>query len=307
MTLININNIMSTLNLKTVKILSLITGILGVLTLLWLVFDFAMYNRLKPLVLQLEELGSLEKLSSLIWLSFLFMFFYHLLAAGTLVMQLRLIRRIRPVSILAVVIGVVSFLGLFSDWAVLGDIGKEYKMGWDTTGEWKILYVILGIHTMFVLLATGISSGILLVIKRSAGKTELPARDEIVFIIAQYVGIVCGMIGIAFVIMGMIVGRNVRVSVYHSVSSTVLTLIPYGLVVSYWLALSLRDRVGGWYDEKQWRDITRAGFTTLLLLIPTLLLFILAISLSGQRYPTPWLWFPFTLFVILFFLFSSLS
>jgi hypothetical protein len=288
-------------NQKSVKILSLVTGILGVLTLLWLVFDLAMYNRLKPLTLQLKELGRLEALAEFIWLSFIFMFFYHLLAAGTLVMQLRFLRKIRPLSILAIVIGVVSFLGLFSDWAVLGDISKEYKMGWDTTGEWKILYIILGIHTVFVLLVTGISTGTFYIIRRSPGETDVPARDEIVFVIAQYVGIACGLIGIAFVIMGMIVSRNVPVSVYHSISSTVLTLIPYGLIVSYWLALRLRDRIGGWYDEKQYRDITRAGFMTLVLLIPTLLLFVIAISLSGQRYPTPWLWFPFTLFTILLF------
>lgn len=291
---------------KNIKLLSYITGILGVLCLFWLVFDYALYNRLKPLVLNLQELGRLESLSEFIWMSFLFMFFYHFLAAGTLVLQLRYIRRIRPLSILAIALGVVSFLGLFSDWAVLGDIGKEYRMGWDTAGEWTILYVILGIHAVFLFLVTGISAGILRLLKSSGWDQELAARDEIVFIISQYVGIVCGTIGIAMTAMGLVVGRHVQVSVYHSVSTTVITLIPYGIIVSYWLALRLKDRMGDWYDEKQWRDVTRAGFFTLLLLVPVLLFFYIAVSLRGQHFPTPYLWIPFTLFLILF-LFSLLT
>ena len=294
------------LNKKTVQVLTLITGILGVVTLLWLIFDYAMYNRLKPLVLQMEELGRLEKLSEFVWLSFLYMFCFHLLAAGTLVLQMRFIRKIRLISILAISIGVVSFLGLFSDWAVLGDIGKEYKMGWDTSGEWNILYINLGIHTVFVLLVTGISAGVLRLLNRYSAGDEMSAKDEIVFVVCQYVGIVCGGIGLAWIALAMIVGRNVKVSVYHSIATTVMILIPYGMIMSYWLILRLKDKIGEWYDEKQWRDITRAGFTTLLLLIPTLLFFFIAFSLMGKNFPTRILWFPFTLYVILF-LFSFLT
>lgn len=288
------------MNNKNIRLLSLITGILGLLTLLWLIFDYAMYNRLKPLVLQIEELGRLEKLSEFVWLSYLYMFLFHLIAAWTLVVQMRYIQKIRLLSIAAVSIGVVSFLGVFSDWAVFGDIGKEYKMGWDTSGEWDILYIILGIHMIFVLLVTGISAGIPRMLRQISTDRETPAKDEIVFVLAQYVGIVCGAIGIAWIALGMYVGRNVKISVYHSIAAMILILIPYGLIVSYWLILRLRDRIGEWYDEKQWRDITRAGFTTLLLLIPILLFFFLAFSLRGEHFPTLILWFPFTLFVILF-------
>ncbi len=292
---------MGTMKKRTVWILSLITGLLGLLFLFWLVFDYAMYNRLKPLVLRLEELGRLEKLSEFIWLSFLGMFFFHLLAAGTLVIQMRFIRKIRPLSILAVLAGILSFLGLFSDWAVLGDIGKEYKMGWDTSGEWIILYILLGIHAVFILLVTGISAGILRYLRQLDTETEMAGKDEIVFVIAQCVGIICGMIGLGWIALGMAVSKNVNVTVYHSLATGIIILVPYGLIVSYWLILKLRERVGEWYDEKQWHDVTRAGFTTLLLLIPALLFYFIAFSIRGDQFPAQYMWFPFALFVILFF------
>jgi hypothetical protein len=275
-------SIMAKLHKRTVRALTLVTGILGVLTLLWLIFDYVLYDRLQPLVLQFKDLGELEKLSSFIWLSFLFMFFFHLLAAGTLLIQMRYLVKIQALSILAIAVGVISFLGVFSDWAVLGDIGKEYKMGWDTAGEWRILYILLGIHFIFLLLVTGLSAGMLLWLKLSPDDPKMPANDEVVFVVSQYVG------------------RNVKISVYHSVATMILILIPYGLIVTYWLILRLRDRIGEWYDETQWRDITRAGFNTLLLLIPALLLLFIAFSFRGEHYPTNFLWFPFTLFVILF-------
>lgn len=294
------------LNRRTVKALCIITLALGIVSLLWLAYDYVLYNHLKPVVLGFGELGRLEQLSEFVWLSYLYLFVFHILAAGTLVIEMRYVKKIRALSIIAIAAGVFSFLGLFSDWAVLGDIGKEYKMGWDTAGEWKILYIILGIHAIFVLLVTGLSAGILRYLRGLSAETEMPAKDEIVFVVTQYVGIICGLIGIAWIAMGLIVGKNVKISVYHSISATVIILVPYGMVVSYWLILRLRDRIGDWYDEKQWRDVTRAGFTTLLLLIPSLLFFYIAFSLSGEHYPIMFLWFPFTLFVILFF-FSLLT
>ena len=294
------------LNKRTVKFLSLITGVLGIVSLLWLIYDYVMYNRLKSLILQFEDLGSLEKLSEFIWLSYLFMFFFHLLAAGTLVIQMRFIRRIQALSLLAVVTGVFSFLGIFSDWAVFGDIGKEYKMGWDTAGEWTILYVILGIHAIFMVLLTAVCGGVLRQLRKMTQEKTLEGKDEIVFVAAQYVGIICGSIGLAVVFLGLFVSKNVTVTVYHSVSATVMILVPYGLIVSYWLIINMKHTIRNWYDEKQWRDVTRAGFATLLLLIPAMIFFFIAVSLRNQHFSTQVLWFPFVLFTILF-LFSLLT
>jgi len=292
---------MKTLNKRTVKILSVITFILGIIALIWLVYDYLLYNRLKPVTMEMGELGRLEKLSMFIWFSYIYLFFYHIFVAVTLVIQMRYIQKIQVMSLLTIAVGVVSFLGVFSDWSILGDIGKEYKMGWDISGEWTILFIIFGIHTIFTLLVTGVSAGVLAYIRKVSVEAKIPANDEIVFTVAQYVGIVCGGIGVAWVFMGLIIGQNTGFTIYHSIFSTIIILIPYGMISGYWFILRFRDRIGDWYDEKQWHDITRAGFTTLLLLIPVLLFFFALFSLSGKNYPSELLWFPFALFVILFF------
>ncbi|MFC2098160.1 hypothetical protein ACFLSP_00310 [Bacteroidota bacterium] len=286
--------------------MSIFTLALGIISILWLAYDYILYSRLQPVTKEMGELGRFEKLAEFVWLSYIYLFFFHILAAGTLVIQMRFIQRIQAMSILAIAIGVFSFLGVFSDWAVFGDIGKEYEMGWDTSGEWTILYVILGIQLVFTFLVTAISAGVLRFIGQSNEEVELSAKDEIVFVVAQYVGIICGLIGIAWVGLGLTAGKNTGYTVYHTIASTIMILFPYCLIVCYWFILRFNDKIGEWYDEKQWRDVTKAGFWTMLLLIPTLLFFFIAFSLSGENYSTKFLWFPFTLYVILFF-FSLLT
>jgi hypothetical protein len=295
------NNIMSKMNKKTVKFLTLITGIFGLAALMGLVTDYIFYNRLELIMNPQANLEDLKIMGGFVWLSFIALFFFHILAAGTLVVQLRFVRKILPISILAISAGVISFLGVLADWAVFGDITKEYTMGWDTSGEWNILRIILGIHTIFLLLVTGVCGGVLGQLRLIEQDKVLEGRDEIVFVVAQYVGIVCGIIGIIWIIISLSISSKVTVSVYHSMSTTVMILIPYGLIVSYWLIVKLKDHFQSWYDEKQWRDVTGAGFTTLLLMIPVMLFFFLAVSLRNEHFSNQIIWFPMFLFATLLF------
>jgi len=134
----------------------------------------------------------------------------------------------------------------------------------------------------------------------------LETRDEIVFVLAQYVGIICGIIGIVWITIALTINYDTNFSVYHSISSKILILIPYGLIVFYWLILKLKDRFQSWYDEKQWKDVSRAGFTTLLLLIPVMLFFFLTVSLRNEHYNMQIIWFPMFLFTTLL-IFSILT
>jgi len=287
-------------NKRVVKFLSLLSLILGVLSLVWLFYDLVLYNKLKVAILEFAELGKLEQLGEFVWLSYMYFFIFHILANGTLVMQSRYFRKIKAVNVATLMLGVVSFLCLFGDWAILGDIGKEYEAGLDTLGEWKILYIFLGIHTVFILLVTAIAAGVAWGRGVPDADKASERKDEMVFTLAQFIGIVCGLIGIAWTFMALVISKNVEVSVYHSVSTTVLILLPYGIVVIYWLSLKLKERMAEWYDEKQWRDVTRAGFTTLLVCIPVFGLFFFAVTVRQLSYSATLLWFPFTLFVILF-------
>jgi hypothetical protein len=291
---------------KTLRILTLVTGILGIIALLWLLYDYVMYNRLRPLLEEVKDLGRLEKLAEGVWLSYLFLLVYHVLAAGTLVLQAQYTLRIQLVSIMAIVIGIFSFFGVFSEWAVFGDIGKEYKMGWDTSGEWSILYIILGIHAVFLLMVTGICAVEIFHSKLLEQEKMPDDKEETVFIIAQYVGIICGASGLGILVLGLFIGRTLPVSIYHTLSTTILILIPYGLIAGYWIILKLKENFRNWYDEKQWRDVSRAGFTTLLLLVPILLVYYIVFSIREKHFDDQVTWYPVLLFTMLF-LFSLLT
>jgi hypothetical protein len=297
---------------KLIKLLSLLSFILGVLSLLWLIYDYVLYNKIMPVTLAAGDLGRLENFGLFVWISYLYMFVFHILAGGTLILQSRYFRKMRTIQIITLMAGVISFICLFGDWALLGDIGKEYKMGWDVSGEWTILYIFLRIHIVFMLLMTALSASVLFRKKILTGGKELEQKDEMVFSIAHYVGILCGLLGVAYTIMSLIITTKMNIdmkpefALYHMMSTTIMILIPYGMVVIYWLTLKLKEKIGDWYDEKQLRDISIAGLMTLLISIPVLGLFFFIVSVRHLSYSADLLWFPFTLFVILF-LFSLIT
>ena len=198
-----------------------------------------------------------------------------------------------------VILGVTSFLGVFSDWAILGDISKEYEAGLDTTGEWPILYILLGIHTVFLLLLTGSLAGVLPRMKKIDGEETAMQKDEMVFTAAQYVGLVCGIIGLVLSVFALFISQRLPVSYYHMLGSSILILIPYGLVVQYWFILKFNEKIGDWYDEKQRRDVYRSGFITLVVTIPVMLVLFLAIHNENIFVRGEYFWFPFLVFISL--------
>jgi hypothetical protein len=53
---------------KRLKISSIISLVLAFISVAWLVYNFAMYELLRPLVLGLEPIGHLEHLANFIWI-----------------------------------------------------------------------------------------------------------------------------------------------------------------------------------------------------------------------------------------------
>jgi len=287
------------LNKKIVRLFTLATLVLGVITLFWLVYDYFLYKQLKPVILSFGELGRLEQLAEFVWLSYLFMFMVHIIAGITLLLHLRYFRGIRPINIVIVLLGITSFLGIFSDWAIFGDISKEYKAGLDTSGEWPIIYILLCIHAVFLLLLTGISAVVFRKLK-DARNTEIAVlKDEMVFTAAQYVGLICGIIGLVWSLFALFISQRLPVSYYHMLASCILILIPYGLVVLYWFILKFNEKIGDWYDEKQRRDVYRSGFITLVVTIPIMLSLYLVIHNEKIFVRGEYFWFPFLIFTSL--------
>lgn len=294
------------LNRKIVRLFTLATMVLGLISLCWLVYDYFLYKQLKPVMLSFGELGRLEQLAEFVWLSYLFMFMVHIIAGVTLLLHFRFFRVIRPINIIIVLLGITSFLGVFSDWAILGDISKEYEMRWDTSGEWPILYILLGIHAVFLLLLSGISAVVFRKLKdRQTHEIEVQ-KDEMVFTAAQYVGLICGMIGLVWTVFALVISQRLPVSYYHMLASSILILIPYGLVVLYWFILKFNEKIGNWYDEKQRSDVYRSGFITMVVTIPVMLMLYLVLHNEHILERGEYFWFPFLIFISLT-LFSLLT
>ena len=294
------------LNKKILRVFTIATFLLGVISLLWLAYDYFLYNRLKPVILSSGDLGRLEKLAEYVWLSYLFMFIVHIIAGITLLLQLRYFRVIRIINVIVVILGIISFLAVFSDWALLGDISKEYEAGLDTSGEWPLLFILLAIHAVFFLLLTGICAVFLRKLKVSDNE-EIPIqKDEMVFTTAQYVGLICGVLGLVWTVFALVMSQRVNVSYYHMLVSCIMILIPYGLVVLYWFILKFNEKIGDWYDEKQSRDVYRSGFITLVAMIPIMLGLYLVIHNDELFIRGDYFWFPFLIFATLA-LFSVLT
>ncbi len=73
-----------------------------------------------------------------------------------------------------------------------------------TSGEWPILYILLGIHAVFLLLLTGMSAGVLRRLKANDGEEMAVKKDEMVFTAAQYVGLICGIIGLVWTVFALV-------------------------------------------------------------------------------------------------------
>ena len=294
------------LNKKIIRVFTIAALSLGVLSLLWLVYDYFLYKQLKPVMLSFDELGNLEQMAEFVWLSYQFMFMVHIIAGITLLLHLRYFRVIRLINIIIVILGITSFLAVFSDWAILGDISKEYEAGWDTSGEWPILYILLGIHAVFLLLLTGTFVGVLLRLKKNDGEEMAMQKDEMVFTTAQYVGLICGVIGLVWTVFALVMSQRLPVSYYHMLATSIMILVPYGLIVLYWFILKSREKIGDWYDEKQSRDVYRSGFITLVVTIPVMLALYLVIHNDALFTRGEYFWFPFLIFTSLT-LFSVLT
>ena len=287
------------LSKKIIRAFTLASLILGVISLLWLVYDYMLYNQLKPVILSFGELGRLEQMAEFVWLSYLFLFVVHIVAGISLLLQLRYFRVFRLINVFFIVLGILSFLAVFSDWALLGDISKEYEFGLDTAGEWPLLYVLLGIHAVFFLLLTGFSAVVLQKLKYDKASEVPVQKDEMVFTTAQYVGLICGIIGLAWTVFALFISQRFNVSYYHMLGSCIMILIPYGLVVLYWFILKFSERIGDWYDEKQRRDVFRSGFITLIVLLPFMLVLFLVLHNDSLFARGDYFWFPFLIFTTL--------
>ena len=287
---------------KRLKISSIISLILILVSAGWLIFNYIMYELLKPLIINLEPLGNLEKPADFIYIGCLAFFLCHISVFLTYIFHLQWFRKIDVFNIMFLVLGIISFLSVFSTITILFDIGKEYEAGFNnTSGEWILLYIFLIINAAFFIMMFIFILSTFRNLKLNK-EVKPVKKDDLVFRVAHFVGIVCGLLGLTWIFINLIFNAKyyaMRVKFFGMITF-ILLLLPYALIVSYWVLIKLGERLSDWYDEKQWKDISRAGLATLLISIVVMLIYFIITfnNLPGSVYGIIWL--PFYLFSVLF-------
>jgi len=272
------------------------TGIsLGLGSLGFFVFDLVLILKLQPRMVAFEILTPAE-VNLFNWTGVGLLIFLGFCLASLLrsVNYLRRAPRVTILYIAMIISGILAFLFTFSDIALLSDIVKQYRLGLGQP-EWLLLYPLM-VFQFLMLLAT-------LYLHVYAFRPEdllhQVALDSNIFLIVQYVGLLCGLLGLAFSSLGYIFPGPWKLTI-HTLTSMILFMTPYGLAVGYWLMTKLLEKDRRLYDEKQSQDIGRSAFFTLLMTAILMVCLFIA-NFNDLGGVTSMLWLPIWLFSSVFF------
>ena len=266
-----------------------VTLVLGMITFGWLLLDiYEVNSNLHDFIF--GEAGWIGLIG------YLFIFAFHVSAFIFIIFQFRYSETLHVLKVATLVAGVLSLFALGVEKVMFDEIGREYYMEGGKPGEVKLLYIAFAINVIFNVLA------FFLIFKSytipSVRVPDSKPKDEIVFTIAQYMGIVSGLMGIVLTV-GLITWQTPGGRFWVFLPFYFLFLLPYIITVCYWLSLKRREKILDWYDEKQWTDMLKASLTTLLLLVPGLALLLLI------QKPVLFYWFPYYVFLMLLFFSAS--
>ena len=282
--------------LRKYKISAIISLLLGMLSFSWIIYDYIAFSYLRPNIESFQQLNNIEQTVAIfIWLGYLVLILFHIASFISLVFYFQTAKKTNFFTISVLILALLSFIALIGDFGLLHDIAKE---GTDAAAEWFLLYMVLAFHLLFCL---SMIAQLFFSLHRLKIEdvSEIAVKDEIIFLIAQWVGIICGTVGLVFIIMSIKMIIPIYILHYLIPFYCPFIIFPYGLVAFYWLLIKVKEKPSQWYDEKQWQDITRSALITMVLSIPIMALLYL-VGYGIPYNPITMLWFPFYLFLVLF-------
>ncbi len=284
---------------KALKVTGKVSLVLGFISFCFLIYNFMVFEYIRPLTLRFENLGSVvDRLMILVGTGFFVIFIFHICSILNLALQLRFFKRANIIRAFTVFVGVLSVLLLVGNLGLLSDIGKESKLGWDTSGEWIFLYINHFLHAAFIMLMFGFIISSFQILKKDL-PYESAVKDEVVFVTAQYIGMFCGILGFISLAAYLISSLPFWIVKKAVLPTSVIIFMPYCFIASYWLIFKLKDKIVDWYDEKQFQDIAKASLVTLIVSFPAMsLMYMLKYPNLSENYVT-YFWFPFYLFLTL--------
>ena len=291
---------------RLLKISNNTTLVLCSISIAGLIFTNTFFLMLRNMIINMGDVESfMDKFSIPVAVVYFIFIFFHLSAMLTLILQLNFFKRDNFLRAFLFFTGITSLLMLFGDFALASDISKEYIFG--LPGEFNILFFSQALHFIFYILII-----VLLVLTRKSVRKEgeeIVLKDDSIFINAQYIGILSGISGLILITIFSFLYLTVCPLPSWAVDAGIIVIsliavIPYILIVLYWLIIKLREGISEWYDEKQYQDITRASLVTLIAsIIVMAAIFVVQYFVSAFNIMSE-IWFPFYIFLVLL-LFSA--
>ena len=272
------------------RVLRTVNSILGILSIGIFTYALVVLIRLQPIMVAYNPISSLqENLLTGVGLGLVLILGFFLLSLLQIARVLRDADRLRLFPLILIILGVICVLFLFSDYALLGDIHNQYQLGLDQP-EWCLVFPIMGLQFLYTIVLSYLHlSGFFLKMSR-----KYVARDINIFLVAQVVGVICGLMGLGLTSLGFFFPRAWSLPV-HTIMGGLTLIFPYALVVLYWGVLKLREKDHQWWDEKQAQDVGKSAVVTLAL-DTVLMLALFAANLQNLGGVVRLLWLPLYLF-----------
>ena len=163
---------------------SLITLILGIVSLLWLFYDLYEINHNIEKALDVNESGYI------IGIGYIFILLFHVFAIIYVLQQFRSYKVIHWIRIIVMIFGVFSLFAIAGEKVMYDEIIREVTFG-GAGGEIFILCCAIVLNILFTFTI------LVLIIKTFAVMfRDIENMDEIIFTVAQYMGIVSGVVGL---------------------------------------------------------------------------------------------------------------
>lgn len=267
---------------------------LGFLAVTLFIFNFWILSRLGPKMVGFEGLSTFEEgLLTAVGIGLVLIFFFYFLSLLQLVRYIRNAEQIKPFPLSLIISGVLSLLFLFTNFALLSDIHKQYQHGLSQP-EWLMVLPIMSFQliTTIALLYFHIAN------RFNSEQTDHAARDINIFLIVQYVGVISGLMGLGLAGLGFIFPGGWNTTT-HTIMGGLVLLFPYILVIFYWFVTKWQENERQLFDEKQSIDVGKSALLTLTSnTFLMLILFIININnLDGIIHR---LWLPIYLFAVIF-------
>jgi hypothetical protein len=247
-----------------------------------------------------------DRVSVYVGISTILLLLFHFAAIATTLLTLRVAKKDSVLQSFIFFLSIISTVMIAGDFALCSDIVKEYGAGLieGIFSEVVILYFSQLLHLLFYAFAIVL---ILITSRKTLpdnGAKNLALKDEAIFLDVQYVGIFTSIMGLA-ILVALSLFTPLWAIKKGIITLCIVLLLPYAMIVAYWILLKIREKITEWYDEKQFQDVTRASFISLIASMLILAVFFLIQNLYTRFALMNVIWFPLYFFMTLL-VFSSI-